>query len=87
MDHRTGEGSGDPINRLNLGYDEFAQRVNVFAACFDNDVIGAGDIVGSLDTVDLSHFFCNNGGLADLRLDQDISLDQVEPPRSVGERH
>ncbi len=83
MHDRARECSRDPINRLDLGYYEFAKRVDVFATRLDDHVVGTGDIVGRFDSVDLAYFFCNNGGLADLRLDQDISLDQVEPPRSV----
>lgn len=80
MYYGTGEGSGDPVDGLNAGNDELAQRVDVVTTGPDDHVIGTGDIVRAIYSGNIANFLCNDGCLSDLRLDQDIRLDQIEPP-------
>jgi len=75
--HRAGESARNAVHCLDFGHYELAERVDVLASRLDDDVVGTGHIVGALDADDLAYFFCHDGGLADLRLDQDISLDQL----------
>ena len=72
-----------PTANPNLHY-EFAKGIHIFTACFDDYVVWTGDVIGAVHTCDHTNLFCNHGGFANLRLNQDISLHQLGLLTSLG---
>src|SRR5690606_1668355 len=72
-----GERAGDALDRLDLGDHELAQRVDVVAARLDDHVVGTGDVIGGLHALALPHLLGDDGRFPDLRLNQDVRLNQL----------
>src|SRR5690606_15070172 len=75
VDDRAGEGAGDALDGLDARHHQLAQRVDVVCCRLDDDVVGAGHVVGGVHAGDLTDFFGHQGGLTNLRLDQHVRLD------------
>src|SRR6185437_8508165 len=75
MYDRAGQRSGNAWHALNLRYHEAAKVIHVVGLGADDHVVGAGDIVGLGDATDFPDGRGHIGSLADLSLDEDISLD------------
>jgi hypothetical protein len=80
VDHRAGEGAGDAVHRLDPGDHELAQVVDVAGLGADDHVVGAGDVLGLLDALDLGDLLGDLGGLADLGLDEDVCRHHKQRP-------
>jgi hypothetical protein len=74
MDYGAGKSASDALDRLDPGDDELAEIVDIRSAGSNDDVIWPGDIFGRVDAFDIANLFGDLGGLADLGLNQDISL-------------
>ena len=85
MDDRAGEGSGDPVDRLDRGNDELAEVVDALRAGPDDHVVGTRDIFCGIHTFDLTDGFGDSRSFPDFGLDKDVSLNfrQGDQP-SVG---
>jgi hypothetical protein len=77
VDYGTGEGAGDARHALDLGDHEAAEVIHVGRLSADDHVIGPGHVVGLSDTGDLPDARCYVGCLADLGLDENVSLHHV----------
>jgi 2-phospho-L-lactate guanylyltransferase len=71
---RAGQRPGDPWHRLDLRDHEPAQVVDVFGLGPHDHVVRPGDIVGLGDAADVTDLLRDLGGLADLRLDEDVCV-------------
>ena len=74
VNYGAGERAGDPFDRLDLGDYEFPKIIDVRRAGTHDDVIRTGYILGRVDAFDVADFLSNLSGLADLGLDEDVSL-------------
>jgi phosphoserine aminotransferase len=78
--HRAGQGAGDPVHGLHAGHHQLAQVVDVAGLGADDHIVGAGDVLGLLDALDLGDLLGDLGGLADLGLDQDVCRHHKQRP-------
>ena len=56
------------------GDDQLAQLVDGLGLGANDHVVRAGDVLGLGDAADRAHLIGDGGGLADLRLDQDVRV-------------
>jgi len=82
VDHGAGEGPGDALHGLDLGHDELPELVHVPRLGADDHVVGAGDVLGLGDPLDLADLLRDLRGLAHLGLDEDVRLDHGHLLRS-----
>src|ERR1700712_997641 len=75
VDDWTGQRAGDAVERLHLRHDQLAQLVDVAGLGAHDHVVGAGDVLGQDDALDVGDPRGDLRGLADVGLDQDVSLD------------
>jgi hypothetical protein len=54
VDDGTGEGAGDPLDPLDAGDDELAELVHALGLGADDHVVGARDVLGVGDSLDLT---------------------------------
>jgi thiamine-monophosphate kinase len=74
MDDRAGKGASDARYALNLRDDQAAEIVDIVRLGPDYDVVRPGDVVGLSHSGNLPDLRGYVGRLADLRLDEDVSL-------------
>ena len=70
----------DARDPLDLGHDELAQIIDVVGLGPDDHVVGTCDVVRLGYAGDLRDLHGNVGGLADLSLDEDVSLNHAVLP-------
>src|SRR5208282_1652119 len=80
MPDRASQRSGDPGDALNLGDNELAEIVNVVCLGPDDHVIGTCNVIRLCHAIDLTDVRGDVGRLADLCLDEDISLNHAVLP-------
>jgi hypothetical protein len=69
MDHRAGQGAGDAVHQLDVGDHQPAQLIQTGRLNSGDDVVGAGEVLGHLDTMQVAERLGDMGDLADLGLD------------------
>jgi thiamine-monophosphate kinase len=80
MHNRAGQRPGDAGDTLNLGDHEFAEVVHVVRLSPDDHVVGTGDVICLGNAGDLADVHGDVGSLADLCLDEDISVNHAVLP-------
>src|SRR5579875_1421147 len=75
MNDRTGQGAGDAVDPLDLSDDELAQVIDVLGLSPHDNIVRSGDVFRLGDAGDLGDPGGNLGGLTDLGLDEDVSVD------------
>ena len=71
----AGERAGDAVDHLHPAHDHLAELVDRRGLGAGDHVVGAGDVLGRHDAVDLGDLVGHLGGLADLGLDEDVRAD------------
>ena len=64
-----------PGTAWTLATTSLPELVDAARLAADDDVVRTGDVLGHRDTLDVGDLGCHRRGLADLGLDQDVSLD------------
>ena len=72
MEHRAGQGAGDAVNDLDAGDHQPAQLIQTGRLNLGDDVVGAGDVLGHLHTIQIAERLGDMGDLADLGLDEHV---------------
>ena len=80
MYYRAGERPRDPGDSLDLGDDKLAKIIDVVGLGPDDHVVGTCDVVGLGYAADLPDVQGDVGGLADLCLHEDVSLNHAVLP-------
>jgi hypothetical protein len=83
VDHRAGQGARDPINGLDPGHDQSPQGVDATGLGADDDVIGPGQRLSLLHTVDLCGCTGDLPCLADLGVDNSTFAVSVAGPNTA----
>src|SRR5260370_34580669 len=77
---RAGQRPRDPGNPLDLGDDKLAEIIDVVRLGPDDHVVGTGDVVRLVYAADMPDVHGNVGGLTNLCLNEDISLNHAVLP-------
>jgi hypothetical protein len=72
MEHRAGQGAGDAVHDLDAGDHQPTQPIQTGGVDLGDDVVGAGDVLGQLDTIQVAERLGDMGDLADLGLDEHV---------------
>lgn len=87
MNDGAGERSGNARDSLDLGDHELAEVVDIVRFCADDHVVGTRDIVGLGDSADPPNLHGDLGSLADLCLNEDVSLNHAVLPGARCDGH
>jgi cold shock protein len=71
-DHRAGQGAGDTVHRLDAGDHQPAEQIEVARLDSSDDVVGAGHVLGPLDTVKVADRPGDPSRRANLGLDEHV---------------
>src|SRR6266508_4090450 len=71
-DHHAGQGAGDPVHDLDTGDHQPAQLIKTRRLDPGDDVVGAGEVLGQLHTVQVAKRLGDMGDLADLGQDEHV---------------
>jgi hypothetical protein len=72
VDHRAGQGAGDAVHDLDAGDHQPTELIQSGRLDLGDDVVGAGDVFGQLDTVHVAKRLGDMGDLADLGQDEHV---------------
>src|SRR6266545_1207189 len=72
MDHRAGQGAGDAVHQLDAGGHQPAKLIQAGRLDPGDDVVGAGEVLGQLHTIQVAERPGDMGDLADLGLDEHV---------------
>src|SRR5215211_1540440 len=72
MEHRAGQGASDAVYELDAGDHQPAQLIQTGRLDPGDDVVGAGDVLGHLHTIEITERLGDMGHLADLGLDEHV---------------
>ena len=66
MDHHAGQGAGDAVYKLDAGSHEPAQLIQIGRLDPDDDVVGAGDVLGQFHTIHVAERLGDMSDMSDL---------------------
>jgi hypothetical protein len=76
----TTECPRNAIHGLDPRHHQLAKLIDIAGLGADDHVVGAGDVLGQLHTLDRDDILGNPDGLADLGLNQDVCRHHNQPP-------
>ena len=85
MDHCAGKGPGDAVHGLNTGGHQPAQLIQTRRLDPGDDVVGAGEVLGRLHTIQIIERLGDMGDLADLGLDERVRAQQPASTSSASD--
>ena len=72
VDHYAGEGAGNAVHGLDTGGHQPAQLIQTGRLDPGDDVVGVGEVLGGLHTIQIIERLGDMGNLADLGLDKHV---------------
>ena len=85
-DHRAGQGAGNAVHELDAGDHQPAQLIQTGRLNLGDDVVGAGDVLGHLHTIQIAERLGDTGDLADLGLDEHVRAEHHALTSSASDR-
>jgi hypothetical protein len=76
VDHCAGQGAGDAVHGLDPGGHQPAQLIQTGRLDPGDDVVGTGEVLGRLHTIEIIERLGDMGDLADLGLDKHVCAER-----------